>query len=324
MVVDYGRKVKRIFLRPYNFLSYPFGVWRPSCDTMSIENALLSLIEELERDCSLHEPQQLRRRVEALDDLDACLSGGEVTRTELDQRAEAIHSKLESLNYRAYEGIRRHIQTGGGARSLLEWMPDWNRAADLLNRKGYDYLDELISGVLRLEEPSADIVRLESEMVPYQPTPARHIFDLIDRTALTERDFLIDLGCGLGHVALIASICTRANCIGVECELSYVHCARNSARSLSLNNVKFVHGDARSTDLSKGTVFYLYTPFSGSILRDVLNSLRRESLRREIRICTFGPCTGTVAHERWLSVIGAVEAERIAIFRSRDYTAGWR
>jgi hypothetical protein len=285
---------------------------------MSIENALLSLIEELEQNCSLDEPRQLRRRVEALDDLDACFSDGELAGTELHRRAVAIRSKLESLNSTVYEGIRRDIQAGGGASSLLEWIPGSNGAADLSICRGYDYLDELISGVLQLEEPSADIVRLEPEMVPYQPTPARHIFDFIDRTALTERDSLIDLGSGLGHVALMASICTRATCTGVERELSYVDCARKSARSLNLNNVRFVQGDVCSTDLSKGTVFYLYTPFNGSILRDVLNSLRRESLMREIRICTFGPCTGTVAEERWLRIIGGVEAQRIAIFRSRD------
>jgi hypothetical protein len=61
----------------------------------------------------------------------------------------------------------------------------------------------------------------------------------------------------------------------------------------------------------------LHTPFIGTILRDVLNSLRHEAVKREIRICTFGPCTRFVAEEQWLSVIGALDADRIAIFRSR-------
>ena len=285
---------------------------------MSIENPLLSLIEELEQDCLLDEPRRLRQRVEALDDLDAYLSDGDLTGTALYRRAAAIHAKLESVNSRVYEAIRRDIQRGASGRRLLEWMSDGNGEANLANCRGYDYLDELISGVLQLEEPSAEVLRLQPEMVPYQPTPARHIFDFIERTALTERDFLIDLGSGLGHVTLVASICTSATCSGIERELSYVDCAQKSARLLNLNNVKFVQGDARSADLSKGTVFYLYTPFRGSILRDVLDSLKREALRREIRICTFGPCTRAVGEERWLSVIGTIEVERIAIFRSRD------
>src|SRR4029077_13768231 len=164
----------------------------------------------------------------------------------------------------------------------------------------------------------AEVIQLQSEMVSYQPTPARHIFDLIGRTELTERDVLIDLGSGLGHVKLMGSICPSANCTGVELEPSYVDCARKGARSLNLNNVRFIHGDARAADLSDGTIFYLYTPFIGTILRDVLNSLRHEAVRREFRICTFGPCTRVAAEEQWLSVMGALEADRIAIFRSRD------
>ena len=114
----------------------------------------------------------------------------------------------------------------------------------------------------------------------------------------------------------MASICTGANCTGIELEPSYVDCALKSARSLKLNNVAFIQRDVRAADLSGGTVFYLYTPFTGSILRDVLNSLRGEAARREIRICTLGPCTRVVAEQPWLSVTGALEAERIAIFRS--------
>jgi len=288
---------------------------------MSIENALVSLIGELEQDRSLDEPRHLRQRIEALDDLDAYLSDGQPIGTALHHRARAIYAELESVNFRLYEAIRRDIQWGAGGRRLLEWMPDWadgNAAANLINCTGYDYLDELISGVLQFEEPSAEVVHLESEMVAYQPTPARHIFDLIGRTALTERDSLIDLGSGLGHVTLMASICTSASCTGIELEPSYVDCARKSARSLNLNNVRFIQGDARTADLSGGTLFYLYTPFSGSILRNVLNSLRQEAVRREIRIFTFGPCTQVVAEEQWLSAIGALETDRIAIFRSRN------
>jgi 16S rRNA G966 N2-methylase RsmD len=285
---------------------------------MSIKNALVSLIGELEQDRSLDEPRHLRQRFEALDELDTYLSDGQPIGTALHRRARAIYAEVESVNLRLYEAIRRDIQRGAGGGSLLEWTPDWNGAASLTNSRGYDHLDDLINGVLQFEEPSAEIVQLESEMVSYQPTPARHIFDLIGRTALTERDFLIDLGSGLGHVTSMASICTAASCTGIELEPSYVNCAQKSARSLNLNNVRFIEGDARAADLSVGTVFYLYTPFTGTILRDVLNLLRQEAVRREIRICTFGPCTRVVAEEQWLSVIRALETDRIAIFRSRD------
>src|SRR6266403_5939154 len=290
------------------------------CHRMSAENALASLIGKLEQDRSLDEPRHLRQRTEAVDALDAYQPDEQTIGTALHHRLRTIYAQLESVNLKLYESIRQEIRRGAGRGSLLEWIPDSpdvNGAANFVNCTGYVYLDELVSGVLQFEEPPAEVVRLESEMVSYQPTPARHIFDLIRRTALTERDSLIDLGSGLGHVTLIASICTSASCTGIELEPSYVECARKAARSLNLKNVSFIQGDARAANLSDGTVFYLYTPFSGAILRDVLNLLRQEAVTREIRICTFGPCTQVVAEKQWLSAIGALETDQIAIFRSR-------
>jgi hypothetical protein len=284
---------------------------------MSMGKALRILVEGLEQDRSLREPRNLRRRSEALDALEGCLSADQQNGTTPHQRAKSIYAELESINLRLCESVRREIEQGAGREILVGWMPDWNVPANFTNRRGYDYLDELVSGVLQLEEPSPEVVRLESEMVAYQPTPARHIFHFINRVALTEQDSLIDLGSGLGHVALVASICTSARCMGIELQPSYVECARKSTHSLKLANARFIQGDARAADLSQGTVFYLYTPFVGTILRDVLRLLREEATCREIRIATFGPCTRIVAEEQWLSINGPLTPARIAIFHSR-------
>jgi hypothetical protein len=286
-------------------------------------SAVESLIEELERDHSLDEPGRLRRRIEALDQLDAWLVHGESARlieVGIYRRAKAIHGKLEAVNSELYQAIGREIQRGADRNFLFQYLSESgsDRVSDgLLSREGYDYLDELIGGVLQLQEPVAGAAHLEAEMVPYQPTPAQHIFDLISRTALTERDVLVDLGSGLGHVPLLTAICTPARSIGIELESAYVDCARRSAEALNLNNVAFIQQDARAADLSEGTAFYLYTPFTGTILRAVLDSLRQESASREIRICTFGPCAPTVAEERWLEADRVVETRRITVFRSR-------
>lgn len=272
----------------------------------------------MEQDRSLHDPRHLRQRFEALDQLDFFLSDRQPIAPLLHQRATAVYAELEVINRKLYDSIRRDIQRGNGAATLLEWMPDSNAAANPTNHAGYDYLDELLSGIFQFQQPSSQLVHLNSEMVAYQPTPARHIFDFIRQTPLTEHDTLIDLGSGLGHVTLLASICSRASCTGIELEPSYIECARNCARSLNLNNARFIQADARDADLSRATAFYLYTPFTGAILREVLDALRHQALTRQFRICTFGPCTPPVAEEPWLSVTGSVEANKLAIFRSRD------
>jgi hypothetical protein len=284
--------------------------------------ALRSLVEELEQDRSLHEPDRLCRRVEALDRLEAYLlddvQKDESICAEIYRRARALSARLEAANFELYRAIRREIQQGGKP-DILHWAHESGRGCDA-HREGYDYLDELIIGVLQFAEPGAGVVPLGAEMVFYQPTPARHIFDLFGRTALTERDVLVDLGSGLGQVPLLASICTSARSIGIELESAYIDCARRSAHGLNLNNVTFIQQDARTADLSVGTVFYLYTPFIGTILRAVLDSLRQQAASRQIRICTFGPCTPTIAEEQWLEATGALDANRIAVFCSRSLT----
>jgi len=289
-------------------------------------SALRNLIRELEVDRSLGELDRFRERVEALDRLDAypldrqfSALDSESIEARLYRRARALRAKLEATNLKFYDTIREDIQRGASPNRLLQWTVKSGKIEDAIRLApgdSYDYLDELVSGVLRFVKPDAPIVQLPAEMVSYQPTPARHIFDLIARTQLTERDVLIDLGSGLGHVPLLVSICTSGRSVGIEVEAAYVHCARQSAIELNLSNVTFIQQDVREVDLSSGTVFYLYTPFLGTILRAVLDLLRREAVGREIRVCTFGPCTRTVGEERWLEPIETLEAGRIAVFRS--------
>ncbi|TCV96407.1 histone methylation protein DOT1 [Luteibacter rhizovicinus] len=274
-----------------------------------------ALIDELERDDSLLEPGRLRERGDVLDRLETYLAGELTEDTELRGRIGVLCARLEAADRRLYESIRQDIQHGQGASRLREWAIAVG-ADDGHNGDSYDYLDALISGVLQIDEPDARIAELAAEMVFYQPTPARHIFGMLERSALNERDVLIDLGSGLGHVPLLAAICTGARSTGIEWEGAYVDCARRCAQALNLGRATFIQQDAREADLSAGTVFYLYTPFTGAILRDVLDKLRTEAIDRDIRICTLGPCTPTVAREPWLEAVGALETDRPALFRS--------
>ncbi len=288
---------------------------------------LLGLIVELENDPSLQLPHRVRLRIEALDRLDGYLLMGEFRShglhsddSEVFKRARALSAMLEDANGKLYQAVRDQIQRGEGCGLLLEAIGQQGLDTETSRCVGgdsYDYLDELIGGVLRLEKPEAEVALLEKEMVRYQPTPARHMMDLIRQAALTEKDVLIDLGSGMGHVPILAGVCSSARCIGVELEAAYVHCARLSARALGLGNVSFVQLDARVADPSAGTVFYLYTPFTGSILRSVLDSLCKAAANREIRVCTFGPCAATVAREPWLKSADTPAADRITVFSSR-------
>lgn len=263
-------------------------------------------------------PGALRRRVELLDRLEShLLDPGANADPSLYRQATAARSELEAANQNAYDTIRAAIQRGEGQRTLVEWLPRARLSADANDHDGYDYLDEIVAGVLQLDDPGPTSVEPTAEMVFYQPTPARHILDLFDRAALTADDVLMDLGSGLGQVALLAAICTPARSIGVDIEPAYVACARRAASALNLKSVAFIEDDARAIALDDATVYFLYTPFSGEILRTMLERLRCQAERREIRMCTYGPCTDTIAAAEWLEPIEPLRSGRVAIFRAR-------
>lgn len=266
-------------------------------------------ISRAEADASLREPMHLRERIEVLDNLEWLAESS--TDPELLARAEALRRELEEINRRLYDALRQGIRAGQHVFApwidTLEPMP----AGD-----GYDYRDDLLSGVLALDEPD-EVAPLPPEMVFYQPTPARHIFELIRRAALDEHDLVVDLGSGLGVVPLLVAVATRARATGIELERSYVDVARRCASSLALARASFECADARSADLREGTLFYFYTPFTGSVMQTVLAALRREAMQRRFRIAAFGPCVPIMAAQDWLAGDADPRPDRLALFHHR-------
>jgi hypothetical protein len=279
---------------------------------------LHELIAQLEAGSPLSEPERLRRRIEALDHLDRLDSDS--TADQSATRIAEMRTRLEAANAAVYAAIREQIRYGSPRDALLPWIERCTDPAESAPAGlHFDCLDELIGGVLQLREPHSEHIHPAPEMVFYQPTPARHILHMLRLCALTATDTLIDLGSGLGHVPILASLLTEARTIGIELESAYVATAHECAHNLNLRRAEFIRQDAREADLSAATVFYLYTPFTGSILEAVLHRLREQGAHRPIRICAFGPCTQRIAQEPWLKAADAsTAADRIALFRARN------
>lgn len=287
----------------------------------TLRQRLENLIAQFEQNSALFEPLSLRDRFDALDRLDALLGddvASSAAATAVDpaalHRAQSLRHRLEAINAELSQSIRVEIRQGTRPALFAQWLQ-----SNLVPAPGlsFDSLDEILSVVLALEEPDPPPAHPPDGMVFYQPTPARHIFHLLHLATLSTTDVLIDLGSGLGHVPLMASLCTGARSIGIEREATYVASAEHCARQLNLDRVSFLQQDAREADLSSGTVFYLYTPFTGPILAAVLHRLRQQSAQRPIRICTFGPCTQAVAQEPWLETSAHPDTDQVTLFSSR-------
>lgn len=275
---------------------------------------------------NLQPTEQLVLRLNALDDLDAIIGNLDLGNLETCPdprtiaRAKALRSQLEAANETLYYTARSEIALHGNSFTMHRWLLElaYDRNSER-PRPGlsFDLIDEIVSGILRFRDPREAGLPQSMEMAPYQPTPARHILDLIAACRFSRDDILVDLGSGLGHVPLLVSILTGIRTLGVEIQPNYVANAEESAEDLNLRRVRFVAGDARLTDLSIGTVFYLFSPFTGSILADVLHQLSKQSQTRQIRICALGPCTRILQGQTWLAADDQPDSERIAVFKSR-------
>jgi SAM-dependent methyltransferase len=166
--------------------------------------------------------------------------------------------------------LRERILSGHYTREGLRRA--FARVSD--RRDGFDSLDVLIAALLNDGAPGEPTVALEPQMVAYQPTPARVILELLDRAKLTSQDTFYDLGAGLGHVCVLAALLTPARVKGVELEPAYCHYARRMAERVGAK-VELLEGDARRVPFDDGTVFFLFTPFRGALLREVLGRIPR-------------------------------------------------
>ncbi len=276
---------------------------------------LQSQIEALEKDNSLYLDHFFEQRVDAIEFIDfqlfhqleehLSLSRQQTKFFRLRQRVEKIKSALEDINraitYRLQEKIRTEGCRGKVLKQLIRhYVPHNGRLNQTQEDPGYDNLDILINELCFYQSMPNQTKELEEDMVYYQKTPARMVFDLVEKSELTSKDVFFDLGSGLGQVAILVNLLSGAESIGVEIDPAFCEYAKNCATNLHLSEVTFIHQDARNADYSKGTVFFLFTPFKGELLNEVLEKLRRQSLQRRIKIITYGPCTVQIALASWL------------------------
>jgi SAM-dependent methyltransferase len=291
-------------------------------------------IETIARDTSLYEEKSFEERIEAIDFLgfqvigqieDHLRSAGQPEAFKLlKHRAEKVKDELEKIDTALFQKLQTAIRMEGCAgqafRKLVTEFVDIEAGPDEGQEEiGYDNLDIFLNTLFHLYPMPEQTKDLEPEMVFYQKTPARIIFELVERLDFTREDVFFDLGSGLGQVAILVNLLAGIKAKGVEFEPAFCDYARDCATELNLPNVSFINVDARKADYSDGTIFFLYTPFRGGMLQAVLAVLQQASLRREIKVLTYGPCTAQVALESWLHSTSPVNDHE---YKLRVFTNG--
>ena len=240
----------------------------------------------------------------------------------LKQYAEMVKNRLEETNNNLFQKLRVNIRsghcTGAELRRQLAEYAGCNSTEIGQDDIGYDSLDAFLSGLLLIEGRPGETKERQPEMVFYQPTPARIVLELIESASLKKEDVFYDVGSGLGQVSILVNLLSGVRAKGVEFEPAYCDYARRCAKELNLSRVEFINADAREVDYSDGTVFFMYTPFEGRLLQEVLEKLKSESRKRKIGVCTYGPCTPQVSRQSWLERVdpNGNSIHKLAVFES--------
>ncbi|GEM_PF-3111013 len=158
-----------------------------------------------------------------------------------------------------------------------------------------DVEDQCIDWLLDIHE-SATEEKIDHGEYPgqysgYNGTPYFVIKNVMDELLLGPDDVFYDLGSGFGRAVLAAGFLTQAGkAMGVELVGERMAECRRVAEKWGLRNVEVIQGDASSDalDLSEGTVFFLFNPFTPGILRKVLAKLERVAENKKIRIVSWG------------------------------------
>ena len=286
--------------------------------TTDVIYEIQSDVEVIENNSALYEETNFDSRVKAIDSIEfnvidrieglLLATSQPEELTTLKQYAERVKSQLEEIDDNLFQRLRADIRVGVCAGTALTGQIDKyigcdSREGGQQDDMGYDSLDVFINGLLLINAGPIETKDREPEMVYYQPTPARIILELVEKANLTGKDVFYDLGSGLGQVPILVNLLSGAKAKGVEFEPAYCDYARVCAAELNLSRVEFINVDARKADYSDGTVFFMYTPFEGRLLQEVLEKLRGESRRRVIRLFTYGPCTRQVSQQSWLKCV---------------------
>jgi hypothetical protein len=290
----------------------------------------------IEEDKSLFVEANFAGRSEAVDFLDFHIidrisglweqSGSRPELELLRVRAERIKAELEEIDACLFERVRGELAAGvrpGSFERMTRGLLDMAVGAD---KRGYDVLDTFVNGLFSDQPLPAETKTLMRGMVSFHKTPVRVVFELVNLVEMSREDLFFDIGSGLGQVVLLVNLISGTRATGVEYEPAYCAYASAMASRLRLTDVEFINADAREADYSKGTVFFLYTPFEGGMLQDMLRLLQAASRDRVVRILTYGPCSERVAAENWLYCVNGIPADpyTLCLFETGERTAGVR
>ncbi len=138
--------------------------------------------------------------------------------------------------------------------------------------------DPFVDALLALPDLPDDQPGLPPGTVPYLPCAVDTILQVVQEAPVAAPDRFVDLGAGLGRVALLVHLLCGVPVVGVELQPHLVQIAVQAAAGLTLRAVHFHCADATRSPLPDGTVYFIYASFGRSALALVLAQLQAQVL----------------------------------------------
>lgn len=134
------------------------------------------------------------------------------------------------------------------------------------------YSENAWEKLLKIKTTGRDDSNADQYHYPYEPTP----YGVLERVAnsgfITQKDVVLDYGCGKGRVDFFLAYQTKANTIGIEYdERIYQSALENQKTAVSKVRTEFVLARAEEykvpTEVNR---CYFFNPFSVELLRKVM------------------------------------------------------
>lgn len=272
-----------------------------------------AILNAIEKDASLLDERAYSRRADAIDDLEYHILGNienvktdAETRAGLISRTEKAIATFNDIDEQLFIKLRLEIRSGECVGSAFKNMLEKYFSVMAIGHQStpeYDNLDLFVNWLFPFNTIPQPAAIPEPEMISYQKTPARVVLEIVERCNFKNDDVFVDIGSGLGQVAMLVNLLAGIRTIGIEFDAAFCKYAQTCATWLNLNKVVFINSDARHADYSPGKVFFMFTPFRGVMLDDVLVRLRSTSAKFNIKLITYGPCTHEILKLDWLTLL---------------------
>ena len=135
------------------------------------------------------------------------------------------------------------------AKTPEEETEDWRRR-----------LEKAYSAIRRTQTTAERLVLGHQHMYgELRRAPQIRLLQIFKRDCgLNSESVFVDLGCGLGKMVYLASVCGVQKSIGIEVVPEHLATARNSMERLKAENVELIEGDIKDNLRKIGKVTHLY------------------------------------------------------------------